>query len=396
MICILQRIKNLWKSPENLIYLAFISVFLHYIITAIVAITIGVYLLFNKETCKKAFSFSGKGFFIAFTVYTILVALYHKNFIGVAVSCGFYLIIVISYYVRSVVTERVFERCLDICCYAAVPLGLAAVVEKLLNAQTPDYSCKLWFFNENYFCSVLAAVVLMCAYNATSHKGPVLKYYVCAAFGGIAMYLGESMFAIVELFVGLCVLLILKRKHLMLAMFLMAVVVCLIIIYAVPDIFPRLSEANITTERRIRIWNEAMVFIKENPLFGRGFLSYYQYAGLHPDMYQTAHAHNFAIEFLLSFGIIGTILLVLFLWSYYRKVAECKELLRTNCATTIILTISAAVMIHMTTDMTIMWIQTGLLYGLILGGLGIDERALNKRINACAGLGGRSDTNEKE
>lgn len=364
--------------------------------TAIIALSIGVYLLVNKKTCKQVFSFGGKGFFIAFTVYTILIALYYKNFIGVAVACGFYLIIVISYYVRSVVTERVFERCLDICCYAAVPLGLAAVVEKLLNAQTPDYSCKLWFFNENYFCSVLAAVVLICAYNATSHKGPVLKYYICAAFGGVAMYLGESMFAIVELFVGLCVLLILKRKHIVLAMFLMAVVVCLIILYAVPDIFPRLSEANITTERRIRIWDEAMVFIKENPLFGRGFLSYYQYATQNPDMYQTAHAHNFAIEFLLSFGIIGTTLLVLFLWSYYRKVAECKELLRENCATTLILTISAAVIIHMTTDMTVMWIQTGLLYGLILGGVGIDEKALNKRITACAGLGGRSDKNLNE
>ena len=45
----------------------------------------------------------------------------------------------------------------------------------------------------------------------------------------------------------------------------------------------------------------------------------------------------------------------------------------------------------MTTDMTLLWIQTGFLYALILGGIGVDEKALNKRILACAHLGGRSD-----
>jgi O-antigen ligase len=210
------------------------------------------------------------------------------------------------------------------------------------------------------------------------------------------MYLGASLFAFVEIFVGLCVLLILQKKHLMLSIFLMGVVACIIIIYFVPDLFPRLSESNVTTERRIRIWNEAMVFIKENPLFGRGFLSYFQYAGQNPHIYQTTHAHNFAVEGLLSFGVIGSFILMLFIWAYYRKLSECKELLRNNCATTLILTISAAVLIHMTTDMTLLWVQTGLLYALIMAGVGIDEAALSKRINACAALGGKSDRKATE
>ena len=36
------------------------------------------------------------------------------------------------------------------------------------------------------------------------------------------------------------------------------------------------------------------------------------------------------------------------------------------------------------------------LYALILGGIGIDEAALNKRIIACASLGGKSDRKEEE
>lgn len=395
MIYISNETRTGLRNPENLIYIAFLSVFVHFIVTALILIVLGIYLLANKNYRSLMARQEGKFVFVAFTLYTVLVALYNRNFIGVACSFAFFLIIIVSSFVRATITEKVFDRCLDLCCYASVFLGISALIEKLLNSQTPGYSCKLWFFNENYFCAVAVALVLICAYKATSHKGPVLIYYICAVFGLLAMYLGESMFAFVELFVGLCVLLILKKKHLLLAAFLMAVVVCLIIVFMVPDIFPRLSESGVTTERRIRIWNEAMPFIKENPLFGRGFLSYYQISGQNPSMYQTTHTHNFAIEFLLSFGIIGTFLLIIFLWTYYHKVSECKELLRVNCATTLILTISSAVIIHMTTDMTLMWIQTGLLYGLIMGGLGVDEQTLNRRINACLGLGGKSDSGKE-
>ena len=76
-------------------------------------------------------------------------------------------------------------------------------------------------------------------------------------------------------------------------------------------------------------------------------------------------------------------MLLVFMWSYYSKVSECKELLRTNEAATLILTISAAVVAHTTTDLTLLWIQTGLLYALILGGIGIDEKTLHKRLLAC-------------
>jgi O-antigen ligase len=135
-----------------------------------------------------------------------------------------------------------------------------------------------------------------------------------------------------------------------------------------------------------------MLLIKENPLFGSGFFSYLFHSGNHPEMYQGVHSHNFAIESLLSFGVIGSVILLIFTWSYYSKVTECKELLRNNVATSLILPLSAAILIHSTTDITLLWINTGVLYALILGAIGIDEKALNKRILACAQKGGISDT----
>ncbi len=345
---------------------------------------LGLYILISPQTRGKVFCHSGKFIFLAFALYTVVVALVFKNFLGIGASAMFFLIVVISYYVRTVVTERVFERGLDICCYSAIPITLFALIEKVaFSAENSDYRCKLWFFNENYYATIMAAVIIICAFKATSYKKSPILYYVCALFAGVSMYLSESMFAFVNLFVGICVMLVLRHRHLTLAAFLLMVCFCLVILYCVPDLFPRLSETNITSGRRIRIWNEAMGFIKENPFFGRGFLSYHQLTQMTQGVYKTQHAHNFALEPLISFGIIGSLLLLCFIWSFYNKVAECKELLRKNCATSLILALSAGILIHMTTDMTLIWIQTGLLYGLILGGIGVDERALNKRINAC-------------
>lgn len=406
---IIKRCFKVLQNPQTLIYVAFVSVFLHYVITAAVLLLLGFYLVLNPKTAKQVFSFKGKGFFIAFSVYALLIALYHRNYFGAAAAAGFFCIIAISYYVRSVVTEKTFENCLDICCFAAIPLTLSAVVEKLINQPTgeevpttlfkwllsPEYRCAGWCFNPNYFCSLLAAIIIICAFKATSHKKRhVVLYYVLAAVAAAGMYLGGSLFALVEVFVGLCVLLVLKKKHIMLAMFLAAVGMSVVIIFFIPDLLPRLSDSEHTTDLRIIIWDQTLGLIKENPLFGKGFLTFYHEYLANNELYHTTHAHNFALEGLLSFGIVGCVLALLLLWSYFRKITECKELLRNNTAASLILTISAAVLVHMTTDMTILWMQTALLYLLIMGGIGIDEKALDKRILACAQSGGLSDRHE--
>ena len=71
MIYILSRVKRLAASPENLIYIAFVSVFLHYVITGIVIAFIGVSALLQKESRQQVFSFKGKNIFVLFIVYTI-------------------------------------------------------------------------------------------------------------------------------------------------------------------------------------------------------------------------------------------------------------------------------------------------------------------------------------
>ena len=167
---IIKRVFEELKNPQTLIYIAFVSVFLHYVITSVVIITLALYLVLNKNTFKKVFAFKGRGFFIAFTIYALVVALYHKNYYGAICAFACFCIIVISYYVRSVITEKTFENCLDICCFASIPITAIAIIEKMtMFPYAPDSAIHLnplswflsmeercgylWFFNPNYFCS---------------------------------------------------------------------------------------------------------------------------------------------------------------------------------------------------------------------------------------------------
>lgn len=354
-----------------------------YIITGIIMAVLGIYLLCSHHTRSLIFVHSGHTFLILFTVYTALVALIRDNYIGFVCSLGFFTVFVISYYVRSEITGDIFQKALDICCWMSVVVFVSVVAEKLIMSHDEKYRCEGWFFNSNYLCTMMAMMVIICAYKMiVSQKGRPF-YFIIALICGATMYIAGSIFAFVEVTVGIFTLLILYKKHSTLATVLTVFAIALLALYIFPELFPRILHSNTSTEQRIRVWDSSLEFIKLSPFFGHGFLSYYHLQGIYGSLWKTAHTHNFLFEPILSFGIIGSFLFLIFLWSYYEKVSECKSLLRRQKATNLILAISAATIIHCTVDLTVMWVQTGLFFALILAGIGVDEKVLDRRIKAC-------------
>ena len=194
------------------------------------------------------------------------------------------------------------------------------------------------------------------------------------------MYLSGSMFAFVELFAGICLLLVLRKKYIFFAVFFFLAFVGLVVLYFFPEIFPRLLIASGQTDKRIELWGWSISLIKQNPFFGQGFLTIYHNARQNPlvDAEDYVHAHNFLLEPLTSFGIIGTILIVILLVMCFKRIIKCKEKLKDDKIITLVLSLCGAILVHATTDMTMMWIQTGLLYVLVLSAVGIGERELEK------------------
>jgi O-antigen ligase len=230
------------------------------------------------------------------------------------------------------------------------------------------------FFYPNYFGTIISTVIIICAYKVLTRQGKKWFYYVIAFMNMISLYLCESMFAWVEVFLGVAVLLLLLKKHRLLSIWLlMASVASFMIIVLNINIIPRLSQAEVTTESRFKIWEFAIQQIKNSPLFGHGFMSY-----IYTDKKRhlgdlVPHSHSLYLELLLNFGVVGTGLFLWYFIRYYMSVIKVCFIKKRVLINSLILAVTIAALVHGIVDITLMWIQTLPLFLIILAGLGTSE-----------------------
>ena len=368
-------------TDRNLIYIAAASVFLPYYLTAAVIVGLAAYLLISPRTRGRIFVHDGSLFLLPFFALLLIVPAVYGNWVGLAGGVGLMLILIIGLFVRSAMTRDIFEHMVTLVCLLSVPMTIVAIIEKLLMQPHFDglYRCFTVFMNPNYFATIIGTVIILCGYKVVSHQGHPLLFYGIAAFDLISIYLCGSLFVWVEIFIGVAALLLLLRRHHMLSALLLAAGLFCILLYCMPDLIPRLNQSHITTERREEIWATAIRAIGDAPFLGHGVMSYSFVYHNYPGSYPTTHAHSLYLDPLLNFGLIGTALLLVYFVKYYKKVIFCLKEKSCSKIAILICSVTLAALAHGTTDITILWIQTGLLMVLLMGGLGAAERNLQRK-----------------
>lgn len=375
----LAEFKDRYFNFEGLVILTFMSVFFPFYLTALVVIGFGFYILFNKKLRATVFNEKYFWLFVAFSIYSLVIGILNLNLLGSLCSVFFFLVFLISAYFKNNIQKELYERGLTVMVYMGALTGVLTIVEFLIKlgfSKSLNYRAQLYFFNPNYLATLFSMAIIVCAYKVVCRKGSKLIYYICAALCGIGVYFTGSLFALVEIFVGVAAVLLLSKRHQMLSALLLLTATMCIVLYCMPEILPRLKQANITTENRIIIWLTSLDMLKDNFIFGGGYLTYFNIKGAYQGAYYTTHAHNIILEPMLSFGIIGVVLLILFFTFFYKRVFICKNYQSKSKASTLILAVSIAALVHATTDMTLIWIQTALMFSLILSGVGHEERLL--------------------
>lgn len=377
------------SKDENVVFLAAISVFLPYYLSIAIIAVLSFYIMFKTNFKKTVFNHLGSFLIPVFTVYTAVVSIVYKNVLGFFCSIFFFVLLVLGYYLRSIMTSELFENALDLICVTSIFSSCIVILEKIIFFNIDWHRCFGDFFNNiyfsfyfhpNYLGTIMAAVVLICAYKVVLRGTDKKYYYAIAILAAVAMFLTESMFAWIEVLVGLSILLLIARRHQLLSIMFIFVAFAAALLYTSPEIFenffPRIMHADGTFDNRVLIWDLTIESIKQTPWFGRGFFAYYKISLGNPAAYQTTHAHNLFLESLLSFGIIGSVILLVMIFIIFYRVVLCKNLLRKSSITVLIFSITAAILIHSIVDMTMLWVQTGLLYCIIMGGIGADERKI--------------------
>ena len=371
--------KKEYGSAYGVALLLFAAPYLPFPLTFLAVIFSAIYFLCQKKYRDALFSKKSSYILAAFLAYTIIIAVVNKNLMGIAASVTFILILLSAGCLSGVFTEPLFEKCLNLAALCAGGVSVLAIIEYVIckyALNQHSHRAALWFFNCNYLASLLVFSIIICAYKVlTKQESNKAIYYICAALSAAGIYCTASMFSWVGLFIGLATFLLCDRKHQMLSVLLLGAATMCVVIYCLPEIVPRMDLANITTDNRINIWTTSIEAIKQSPIFGRGFFTYYTvYEGL--GGYPTTHAHNIVIDSILSVGIIGTVIVTVYLALFYKRVSICKNSQSKSFISSLILAFTAATLAHSMTDMTFLWVQTGLLFALVLSGIGIEEKIL--------------------
>lgn len=368
------------RASDLVICALFCSVYLPFAATAAVLIAAFAYFCIFQNglsVFKKRFTWP----VLILAVYAAVVAAANFNWIGLASAAGYFMLVTILLYCRERCSTKTFELGLKLCCLFGTAVAILGYFDWYLSTylvkSNEMYRCTLYFFNCNYLATVLATTVLICGYKILVFRKNVALYAAAAALMAGAIYLTGSMFVWVEVLVGLAMLLLLTRKNQLLSIVLLLAAAACIVLYCAPYLMPRLVDySGVTTDNRLLIWRVALRDIAKNPLFGRGFLGYYHIYANYPGSYATTHCHNLLLDLLLNFGVVGTVFPIWFIVGYVKRAICCRNAQTNLQQTSLILAALAALVVHATVDLTFLWIQTGLLYCLILGGIGGEERLL--------------------
>ena len=301
----------------------------------------------------------------------------YRNWIGFIVGIGVILAFILGLYIRSVMTRSLYEMVLTLLCTLSLISAGFAMAEAFVNYvyyEGTNRRISTVFSHPNYFGTVVATVIIICAYKILTSQENKWFFFSVAVFNVVSMYLCKSMFAFVEVFIGITILLLILKRYRLLTVWLsIAVIGALMIIFLDFNLIPRLHDINVTVGLRQKIWQQALEEIKKTPFFGHGFMSFLYLIDASYRNRMIPHSHNIYLDMILNFGIVGSILLVWYFIRYYLSVLTSCFKKNNVMVASLILAVSGAALVHGVTDLTLLWIQTLPLFLLILAGQGSEE-----------------------
>ncbi len=362
------------KTDVIIVKLLAASLFFSYFVSFAAVAAVFVMLLCSKRMRSMAFC---KPFALASLIIFAFggtVSAVYKNWLGVVGIIGIVAVMAVGQYMSAALDRKGFLSVIDTICALAPFAALTTVAEFIItNIGAPIFvfrSGRWLYFHENYLGTFAAIIATMCIYRFFTNPAHRLRYIIFGICSIICIILSGSMFAYIELAVAAIVMLIFCRKWKSLAILIVCLSIAGAAVIILPELIPRLGEADSTLYNRTLVWKSSFEMFKQTPLFGRGVLAYYHIDQTVGTLYPTTHAHNILLDSLLNFGIIGTVLLIGYFIIAWKKLARAVKLHVKTFDGGIIVGVLAGTLVHSLIDITFLWVQPGviLLIALSAGG----------------------------
>ena len=364
-----------------LVLLLAVSIFAPFYFSVAVTCGIAVMTMMNCKKREKAFSSPYSKLLLGFLITPFFISATYNNYQGMLYSLVVVAVVISGFYIRSVMTRPLFNQAMDLICVGSVWCALIAIYQKITAyGAAPAYRPVSAFSNANYYGMVIEFVIIIAMYRIFTNARFKRLYLATIGLNFVGLYLCASLSAFLAVGFAAMTMLIFKGKYKLAVRIIMVGIAFLAVGILFPSIFPRgMNAVDSTLSQRLSIWATAIKGIELHPFFGTGPMSYQmiweQFGG-----YKTFHCHNLLLDTLLNYGYLG-----LGIMGFY-AITQLKLLMlrfKNNiCSNMNILLVAAvvAVGVHGMTDVTIFWVQTGMLFILLFSSTGIGSEYLERKL----------------
>lgn len=385
----IEKLKGL--SSKELILLGIIlSIFLPFYLFVVVLCLYIISLIFTGDMKSILQKMGEHPMLLLFLSYSTVISILAQNWMGLVASVGMFLFTIFFLHYQSILSHKFFRLILQFVLFGSVLSAAFASLEHFQIVKKFNYAflspnMQVWhqnraevtFFNPNYYGIICCFCIMIAFYLFTTTKLNWLKVF-CVIAGFVNLFglnFTQNRTAFPAIIAGAIIYLFTTIKNWKAFWLSIGVFAIGLSFLFSSDLGVRMGTLDSSMEERISIWDAGMALFKQNPFWGEGPLTYMNsYLRIHAPYHE--HAHSLYIDTILSYGIVGTILLVLSSVAPVRLMMDMSQESGKRPIIGLYLSFLTVVAVHGIFDLALFWIQSGFIFLLVMCSIPLEHRML--------------------
>lgn len=385
----IEKLKGL--SSKELILLGIIlSIFLPFYLFVVVLCLYIISLIFTGDMKSILQKMGEHPMLLLFLSYSTVISILAQNWMGLVASVGMFLFTIFFLHYQSILSHKFFRLILQFVLFGSVLSAAFASLEHFQIVKKFNYAflspnMQVWhqnraevtFFNPNYYGIICCFCIMIAFYLFTTTKLNWLKVF-CVIAGFVNLFglnFTQNRTAVPAIIAGAIIYLFTTIKNWKAFWLSIGVFAIGLSFLFSSDLGVRMGTLDSSMEERISIWDAGMALFKQNPFWGEGPLTYmHSYPRIHAPYHE--HAHSLYIDTILSYGIVGTILLVLSSVAPVRLMMDMSQESGKRPIIGLYLSFLTVVAVHGIFDLALFWIQSGFIFLLVMCSIPLEHRML--------------------
>ena len=393
-IGVIEKLKSLSKQ-EGLLLGVILSIFLPFYLFVIIFISYLLWLVYTGEMKGILKRLSQHPVLLFFIAYSTAISLLAQNVMGVVASVAMFLFAIFFYYYQSQLTPKFFRLTIEGVLASSVFAAAFAALEHFQIVKKFDYTflsprMQVWhqnraevaFFNPNYYGIICCFCIMIGFYLISTTKLRWLRIFsMIAIFANLfGLNFTQNRTAFPAIIFGAIIYLFTTIKNWRAFWLSIGVFGVGLAFLFSSDLGVRMGTLDSSMEERVSIWNAGMALFKQNPFWGEGPLTYmHSFPRIGAPYHE--HAHSIYIDTILSYGVVGTVLLGIASATPVRMLIDMSQVPSKRPILGLYLSFLTVVAVHGIFDLALFWLQSSFIFLLVMCSLPLKHSMIDELVD---------------